>query len=61
MITKASDLEIVGRKARRYRDRLRNEGGRLLTDSERHELAHLLDELQHYALRVASPPKGLPR
>jgi hypothetical protein len=52
-----NDLEIVARKARRWRDHLKTNAGRQLTDDQRLDLAHVLDELQQYGLAVAPRPR----
>ena len=53
-----ADLDIVARKARRWRDLMTTPAGRQLTDDQRLDLAHVLDELQQYALRIAPRPRG---
>lgn len=50
MIATSEELELVARKARRWRDMLRSAPLVKLSAGERAELAHVLDELQHVAV-----------
>ena len=57
MIRTDDERGLVARKARRWRDTLRTAPLVKLSAGERAELAHILDELQHYAAHgaVAAP------
>jgi len=50
MIRTTEERELVARKARRWRDLLRSSHILRLSAVERAELAHVLDELQHFAV-----------
>jgi hypothetical protein len=58
VIRTPDELELVSRKARRWRDTLRTAALVKLSAGERADLAHVLDELQHYALHGAPTPTG---
>lgn len=49
MIQTRQELKIVAQKARRWRDTLRAAPLVKLSAGERADLAHVLDELQHFA------------
>ena len=57
MIRTTQERELVARKARRWRDTLRTASLVTLSAGERAELAHVLDELQHFAVHG---PVGAP-
>ena len=57
MIRTPDERELVARKARRWRDLLRSSHVLRLSAVERAELAHVLDELQHFAVHG---PVGAP-
>lgn len=60
MIRTQREQQIVTKRARDWRDKLRRGLLRRLSDDERADLAHLLDELQHaVAHDITYPaPKG---
>jgi len=55
MIRTPDERELVSRKARRWRDLLRSSHALRLSTVERAELAHVLDELQHFAVHGPIP------
>jgi hypothetical protein len=55
MIRTTHERELVARKARRWRDTLRTARIVTLSAGERAELAHVLDELQHFAVHGPIP------
>jgi hypothetical protein len=55
MIRTTQERELVARKARRWRDTLRTAPLVTLSAGERAELAHVLDELQHFAVHGPIP------
>lgn len=57
MIHTREELELVTRRARRWRDTLRSAPLVKLSPGERAELAHVLDELQHHAAHQTTLPK----
>lgn len=57
MITTPEELDIVARKARRWREVLLRSSLVKLTTGERADLAHILDELQHVAVH-GLPARG---
>lgn len=61
MIHTREELELVARKARRWRDTLRSAPLVKLSPGERADLAHVLDELQHVAVHQTTiGTKGTP-
>lgn len=57
MIRTREERELVAQKARRWRDTLLKAPLLKLSAGEKADLAHVLDELQHYA--VHGPVKGV--
>ncbi len=57
MIRTTDERHLVAQKARRWRDLLRSSHVLRLSTVERAELAHVLDELQHFAVHG---PVGAP-
>lgn len=58
MIHTREELELVARKARRWRDTLRSAPLVKLSPGERADLAHTLDELQHVAVHGLTAQPG---
>lgn len=61
MIRTPREQQIVTKRARDWRDKLRRGLLRRLSDDERADLAHVLDELQHavaHQLTFPTPKEG---